>query len=326
MKDLWLRNPSLAYAVWQDRERASAGHRGFAPQSITQHRAMLDRFHRHLASRGATIANFDSDHIEAFWLQPEAVAYAPETRTRYLQLLDRLCRYLVDIGVRDNNPAAELASVACWSGQSKGPLFLPEEIDLRLQEFVGADHSHDVSSLRMRAVVALLLGTGITAAEGRAASLHDLYTTCDVPYLSVEAVRGKPARTVPLEAFAIATLDAWKTRRETLPIAGDLLFALRASGRPITDMSLGKIVRDAFRKIGYEAADMSPRILRNTYCRRALLAGVPREQVSGLLGLSSNHTCDRIQGTIGNLPNGKAAAHGRSDGAGVAGATTCGGQ
>ncbi len=200
-------------------------------------------------------------------------------------------------------------SYAGWSGQGNPPLYLPEEIDLRLQDFVMADGSGDAGTLRVRAVVGLFLGTGITAAEGRAAALHDLYATGDAPHLFVGIGRGRPARTIPLEAFAVDALMAWKARRQTLPIGSDLLFAVRASGKPITDMSLGNIVREAFDRIDYEAADMSPRILRNTYCRRALLAGVPRERVSQLLGLSSNHTCDRIMATIGSGWNDKTERH-----------------
>ncbi|WER49414.1 site-specific integrase [Cupriavidus sp. WKF15] len=326
MSDLWLRNPSLAYVAWQSRERTGAGHSGFAPQSIIQHRAMLDRFHRHLVSHGVTMANFGSGHIETFWLEPEVASHAADTRTRYVQLLDRLCRYLIDIGLRDDNPVAALVSDAGWSGQGSTPLFLPEEIDLRLQEFVRMDLDGDVASLRMRAVVGLFLGSGITAAEGRAAELGDLHLADDAPYLVVAAGRGKPARRVPLEGFSIDALNAWRARRRLLAIEGNLLFALRASGKPVTAMSLGNIVREAFGKIGYEAPDMSPRILRNTYCRRALLAGVPRERVSQLLGLSSNHTCDRILATIESMQGDKDMQRGRSGDSGFAGATAGTGQ
>ncbi|MGN5476322.1 tyrosine-type recombinase/integrase [Cupriavidus basilensis] len=217
-------------------------------------------------------------------------------------------------------------SYARWSGQGNPPLYLPEEIDLRLQDFVMADGSGDAATLRVRAVVGLFLGTGITAAEGRAAALHDLHATGHAPHLFVGIGRGRPARTIPLEAFAVDALRAWKARRQTLPIGGDLLFAVRASGKPITDMSLGNIVREAFDRIDYEAADMSPRILRNTYCRRALLAGVPRERVSQLLGLSSNHTCDRIMATIGSGWNDKTVSRVSNGDDGHAADSACTGQ
>lgn len=93
-------------------------------------------------------------------------------------------------------------------------------------------------------------------------------------------------------------LRAWLTRRKTLPIEGDLLFTLRADGRPITDMSFGRIVSAALEAVGWSDADMSPRTLRNTFCRRQLLAGRSRDEVSQMLGLASRRTCDRIAATI----------------------------
>lgn len=63
-------------------------------------------------------------------------------------------------------------------------------------------------------------------------------------------------------------------------------------------MSLGKIVRGALHAIDFEAADMSPRILRNTFCRRQLTAGVSPNEVSARMGLASRRTCDRMLATI----------------------------
>lgn len=298
MNNPWLKNPSRAYADWQGGVSAGTDHHRFAQRSIVQHRAMLDRFHRHLGAHGVTLGDFDADHIEAFWRDPEAATYTSATRMRYLQLLDRLCRHLVEIGVRETNPAADPARNGNWSYDRAAPLFLPEDVDARLQNLAQPREGDDVSRLRMRAIVALFLGAGVTAAEGRAAAIHDLHTSCTSSFLHVREGRAKVTRSVHLEPFAVPALEAWKIRRAGLPIAGDLLFALRPSGTPITDMSLGNIVRDAFEAIDYKAADMSPRILRNTYCRRALLAGVPRDRVTEWLGLTSNHTCDRVLATI----------------------------
>jgi integrase/recombinase XerD len=272
--------------------------RGLAPQSVVQQRAMVDRFNRYLRTHGVSLADFESHHIEAFWSTPEADTHAPGTRTRYLKLLDRLCQHLVAIGVRESNPASRLASSAAWPARGAVPPFLSEAADLRLQRFVQPDTADGVSMLRRRAVVAIFLGTGITAREGRSVALQDIYPTGPFPHLYVHGARGRPDRRIPLESFAMPALEAWQARRRQLPILGDLLFALRASGEPITDMSFGIFVRDALNAIGQASDDMGPRILRNTYCRRLLIAGVPRERVSELLGLTSTHTCEKIQATI----------------------------
>lgn len=101
-----------------------------------------------------------------------------------------------------------------------------------------------------------------------------------------------------LSDFAVPLLHDWLARRKTLPIEGDRLFTLRPNGQPITDMSFGRIVSEILDAIGVTDVEMSPRTLRNTFCRRQLLAGHSRDEVSQMLGLASNRTCDRIAATI----------------------------
>ncbi|MDF3835144.1 site-specific integrase [Cupriavidus basilensis] len=295
---LWLTNPTLAYADWQAREAAGADRRPFSARSIVQHEAMFERFRRHLLVAGVTLATFGSDHIDAFWQAPEANGYTAATRMRYLKLLDRLCRHLVAIGVRQGNPAEQLVRDGQWPQDDPLPIFLLEDADGQLQAHVQPHAGDDLPTLRSRAIVAFFLGTGITVAEGRSAQVADLQPAAAPPYLHVPAHGTRDARTVHLDAFAVPILSAWLVRRATLPIASDLLFSLKAGGTPITEMSLGKIVRAALETIAFEADDMSPRILRNTFCRRQLLAGRSSEDVSKLMGLASSRTCDRIAATI----------------------------
>ena len=295
---LWLTNPTLAYADWQRREAAGADRRPFAARSIIQHQAMFEHFRRHLLDADTTVATFGPDHIDTFWQTPDARGYSTATRMRYLKLLDRLCRHLVAIGVRKSNPAGQLVRDGQWPKAEPDPIYLPEDADARLQAWVQPNAGDDPAALRNRAIVALFLGTGVTALEGRTARREDLQPDAAPPYLRVPAHGARDTRTIHLAAFAVPILTEWCVRRRTLPVVGDLVFSLQASGEPITDMSLGKIVRAALLAIEFEARDMSPRVLRNTYCRRLLLAGRNRDEVSKLLGLASTRTCDRIRATI----------------------------
>lgn len=298
MDKLWLTNPQHAYADWQAREAAGADRRPFSQQSIIQHRAMFDRFYRYLVARGATVASFGADILDGFWLDGDAAHYSPATRMRYLKLIDRLCRHLVAIGVRDPNPAGTLVVGQHWPVDDPDVLFLPEDVDRDLQEFVGPRTDDDPAKLQKRAIVALFLGTGVTASEGRAVRIQDLIPHASPPYLHVSARRHKPSRTVHLEPFAVAALSTWLDVRRAWPADGDLLFSLTRTGTPITDMSFGNIVREALAGVGHEAEDMGPRLLRNTYCRRLLIRGVAPDAVTERLGLSSNRTVTRIAATI----------------------------
>jgi hypothetical protein len=70
----------------------------------------------------------------------------------------------------------------------------------------------------------------------------------------------------------------------------------------MSDMFLHKIVRPALEAIDFRAPDMSPRVLRNTYARRLLLAGRTHEEVSQVLGLCSERTVVRLRATISSPP------------------------
>lgn len=296
--DTWLTEPSQAYADWQRDEASGSDRRPFAQQSIAQHCAMFDRFHRHLVVHGATLASFGADHIDAFWLADQAATYTPSTRMRYLKLLDRLCRHLIDIGVRESNPAAGLVLLGRWPTEDPDALFLPEDADVRLQAFVRPHRGDSSETLQKRAIVALFLGAGLTASEGRAVRIQDMHPGASPPYVHVPARPPRSSRTVHLEHFAIAPMAAWLAARHDWPAAGDLLFTLTRSGTPITDMSFGNIVREACASVGEGVENKSPRILRNTYCRRLLIRGVSAEAVTDRLGLASNRTVTRIAATI----------------------------
>ncbi|WP_414249549.1 tyrosine-type recombinase/integrase [Cupriavidus taiwanensis] len=297
MDTLWLTKPTLAYSDWQAREAAGADRRPFSARSILQHQAMFEHFRRHLLARGASIPSFGTDDIDAFWQTADARSYSQATRVRYVKLLDRLCRHLVFSGVRHDNPAAALLAGERWPDQEPTPQYLDAAQDARLQAFLQAV-ADDLASLRSRAIVAVFLATGITASEARATRVVDLHLDASPPYLFVPAHGPRDARTVHLPEFAVPLLRAWMARRATLPIEGDLLFTLSPEGRPVTDMSFGRIVAAALEAIGFTGAEPSPRTLRNTFCRRQLLAGLSRETVSRMLGLASQRTCDRIAATI----------------------------
>ncbi|WP_410054255.1 tyrosine-type recombinase/integrase [Cupriavidus sp. BIC8F] len=297
MDSLWLTNPTRAYRDWQAREAAGADRRPFSARSIVQHQAMFEHFRRHLLARGASIASFGAADIEAFWQTADAKHYSQATRMRYVKLLDRLCRHLVFAGVRRDNPAAALLGAERWPDADPALQYLDAAEDARLQAYLQSP-AEDLASLRSRAIVATFLATGVTAAEARSARLVDLSTDAIPPYLFVLAHGPRDARTVHLADFAVPLLCACRARRETLPIEGELLFSLTPDGRSITDMSFGRIVAAALEAIGFAGAEPSPRTLRNTFCRRQLLAGRSRDEVSRILGLTSHRTCDRIAATI----------------------------
>ena len=310
--DEWLRNPSSAYARWQQFEAKGAGRRPFANRSIVQHRAMFERFLNNLLSHDVALASFGTAELEAFLNHAsERFDSGTTTRLRYLKLIDRLCRHLVQIGVRADNPAALLLRTEVWPDTEPLPLYLRSDDDKRLQAWINERHSGDLLKARNRAVVALFLGTGITVAELQRANISALVPESPRPYFRVEEGRGHPEpfaarevkvrprreRTIGIDAFAVSTLTAWRVRRGVEAPADAALFPGGRATR-LPPRTLDRIVKQALMEIQFIAPDMSPRVLRNTYARRQLLAGRANPEVSTWLGLVSQRTVTRIRATI----------------------------
>ncbi|MFM0626984.1 tyrosine-type recombinase/integrase [Paraburkholderia xenovorans] len=297
---LWLSAPSDAYRLWQETEAVGADRRPFSVRSRVQHAAMFERFLRHIDERRVSLATFDAAHVESFFNDIQ-IGCLPgtSTRLRYAKLLHRLCRHLVEIEVRISNPAFEMNAFERWPEDEPLPLFLEPEADARLQTWAMPSRSDDPRMLRNRAIVALFTGTGMSAAELRQTQQQHVLTDDMRPNAYVPKRGARESRRIALPAFALPALTRWKEAQSIDNEA--LLFPAPGRKTPMNDVLLGPIVRDALEAIGFVAPDMGPRILRNTFARRQLIAGRTNEDTSRLLGLVSQRTVIRLRATIPQL-------------------------
>jgi len=295
----WLLAPEAAYENWQRTEAAGADRRPFAEQSIVQHRAMFARFQRYLTKHRKTVATYGLEHIDAFFVDLAGDAQeGTTTRLRYLKLIDRLTRHLVAMEIRKDNPAATMLVGASWPEDEPTPVFLSETNDKRLQAACVVLPDTTFKQLRSVAIVSVLLGSGITAAECRNLRTEDVDVDGIRPDVFVQKRGPRIARRVPLDAFALDVVRGYWQARATLGDGRGYFFIATATGKPMKDDTLGKCVRSALAALDITAGDMSPRLLRNTYGRRHICAGSNNEQVSNLLGLSSHRTATRLRQTI----------------------------
>ncbi|MFC0691341.1 hypothetical protein [Paraburkholderia humisilvae] len=71
---------------------------------------MLDRFLRNLAPKGVTLSTFGTAHVETFFADVDTrCAPGTTTRLRYASMPERLCRQLIDDGIREENPVTAFA-------------------------------------------------------------------------------------------------------------------------------------------------------------------------------------------------------------------------
>jgi len=297
--DLWLAAPEDAYALWQRDEATGADRRAFADQSIVQHRSMFSRFNDYLTTHRATVADYGADHLDGFFTElAQDCAPGTTTRLRYLKLIDRFTRHLVNIELRADNPAAQMLINESWPDDEPTPIYLSSEDDVRLQAVCVETEGAAFKELRNTAIVALFLASGVTAAELRQLRLDDLDVAYDRPTVFVDKHGPRIARRVPIDAFAVDVLRAYHDARRSIQCVTQWLFIATAAGKPMQPDTMLKCVRGALKRAGLTAADESPRLLRNTYGRRHILAGKTNEQVSNLMGLSSHRTATRLRHTV----------------------------
>jgi integrase len=258
---------------------------------------MFDRFLRYVHGRHASVATFDAALIESFFNDVESrTTPGTSTRLRYAKMLNRLCRHLIEIGLRTSNPASELSAFARWPEDEPLPLFLDQAADERLQAWAIPSELDDSRVLRNRAIVALFLGAGISAAELRQARRCHVVVDGARPNVYVPKRGARDQRRVTLPQFALPALQRWQ---DAQPSADNtLLFPAPGRSGAVNDVLLGAVVKDALDSIGFVAPDMSPRILRNTFARRQLLSGRSNEDTSRMLGLVSQRTVTRLRATI----------------------------
>ncbi|WP_459706556.1 tyrosine-type recombinase/integrase [Paraburkholderia sp. 2C] len=208
----WIAAPSDAYRLWQETEAVGADRRPFSARSRVQHATMFDRFLRYVRTKDMTLAIFGAANVESFFADIDMrCAPGTTTRLRYGKMLDRLCRHLVEEGIRTENPVTAMAAFERWPEDEPVPLFIDADADARLQGWVQPVAGDDDRASRNRAIVALFLGIGVTAAELRQTVCESLVIDGARPHVEVPKRGPRESRRVPLPVFAIAPPDGMET-------------------------------------------------------------------------------------------------------------------
>ena len=135
-------------------------------------------------------------------------------------------------------------------------------------------------SVRTRAILELLYGTGLRAKEAVALDLVDVDLQAQV--LSVRQGKGRKERLVPFGRKVKEALRAYL--RERAAREGALF--LTKSGRRMVRSALGDLVRQAGERAGLERP-VSPHRLRHSYATHLLRNGADIRHIQTLLGHSS---------------------------------------
>lgn len=161
-------------------------------------------------------------------------------------------------------------------------------------DLANAPGTHDLQGLRDTALIALMLATGIRAAEAAALEVKDLRQRKDGKLaLHVRHGKGNKTRAVPYGALdgALVLVDAWMQRAGIE--SGRVFRSMDNSGALYDAMSTRAIERMYDRYpivIDGKRRTVKPHDIRRTYARNQYLAGMPILAISENLGHASTET------------------------------------
>ena len=201
-------------------------------------------------------------------------ALAPSTVARKLSALRQFFGFLVDEGLRDDDPTSGLARPKARRPLPK--ILSHEQIAKLFQQAEEEAAGGSVAGTRMLVLLELLYGSGLRATE--LVSLPLSAVPRDEPFLTVTG-KGGQARIVPISRRAKTALSRWLDLREA---GSPWLFPSRANH--LTRVRLFQLVKALAVRAGLPSELLSPHVLRHAFATHLLEGGADLRALQTLLG------------------------------------------
>jgi len=159
------------------------------------------------------------------------------------------------------------------------PRAAPRALDVEQQRLLL--QAAEESSARDRAIVALLLFTGLRLSEAAALQLADVRISARKGVVVVRAGKGDAYREVELNALVRGMLDEWVSERARIAAAGETSFFVARTGQALSSRSVDLAVRRVAARAGLE---LSAHVLRHTFVTGLVRAGNDLVLVAELAG------------------------------------------
>ncbi len=281
---------------------ASLGARGASPQTLRAYRSDLRDYATWLEGRGSDPVHATRADVRAYAADLAARELAATTRARRLSAVRGFHRRLAGDG--DGDPAAEIPGP---KRQRRLPAVPPARDTARMLDVAWPDTP---LGLRDRALLELLYGAGLRAAEACALDLAAL----DGRTLRVTGKGGK-TRLVPIGEPAADAVNAWLARGRPELATADSPQALLLStrGNRLDTSGVRRALTRRLKAVGLEGH--GPHALRHAYATHMLEGGGDLRAIQELLGHASLATTE-VYTHLGlpHLRRAHAQAHPRGDG------------
>jgi integrase/recombinase XerD len=258
---------------------------GRARNTISSYRRDLVSYEAFLAARGHTVDDADVAAIEEHLAARRAAGLGPSSVSRALAALRGLHRFLLEEGDVKIDPTADVRPI-------RSPRRLPKAIDEdEVSALLDTTTDRDPASIRDRAILELLYGTGMRVSELAGLSLSDLGS--DTGLVRVLG-KGDKERLVPVGRCARRAVDTWlgdrgrpefEPRRWARRGDAEAVF-LNARGGRLTRQGVWGVLKKRARAAGIEDK-VHPHVLRHSCATHMLAHGADIRVVQELLGHSS---------------------------------------
>jgi site-specific recombinase XerD len=264
-----------------------AGNR--SPMTIKVYGEGIRQFDDFLAERGMprNVAGIHREHVEAF-VEDQLGRLRPATAASRYRSLQQFFRWLADEGELRDSPMAKMHPPTV--PEEPPAVLTNEQIDglWRVTSGTSFDDRRD------RAVIRLLLDTGIRRAELAGLRVEDIDRDQDV---AVVMGKGRRPRTVPYDHDAAKEIDRYLRARKAHPRADLPWLWLGKKGR-LTENGIAQLLRRRGREAGLEG--LHPHLFRHTFAHQQLADGMQETSLMRIAGWKSRQMVARYGASAGH--------------------------
>ena len=258
--------------------------RGASERTARNYGRDARRFGAWLAKRGGTVEGAGREDLSGYMAHLAETGRSPATASLCLSALRQLYGFLLEDGVRSDDP-----SLTIERPRARRPLpktLSANEVGALLDQAEAAAATGAPDKLRFHALLAVLYATGLRVSE-----LVGLPRAClrdGEPWLRVVG-KGDKERLVPLTDEAVAAARAYVARGRGKHLgakgqANPYLFPSASKAGHLTAARFAQLLKEAAARAGIDPARISPHVLRHAFATHLLEGGADLRAVQELLG------------------------------------------
>ena len=257
--------------------QAMAADRGLARNSLAAYRRDLVASCDVLAARGTSFASCTADDLRDLLGVWHAGGLAAGSVARRLSALRQLMGWLVEEGIRSDNPCR-------WIDSPKQPSALPKSLsEPEMAALITAARGlpQPAQARRMTAMLELLYATGLRVSELVTLPVDQFRR--DLATIIVTGKGGRE-RLVALGAPARAAVAGWLAERDAMPACVTSPYLFPYGETHLSRQQFAAALKGLAGKAGLDPARVSPHVVRHSFATHMLNRGADLRGLQTLLG------------------------------------------